>query len=102
MFQHLTNFQHLTRDIGRLFDLVSPSTLAALIHDIEELGNGAEPHALDIMRAARQALVDNCGEEDARRYLADSASASSKPAATVEQYADSAAAFHNQRAIETA
>ena len=64
--------QELNRDIGRMFDLMSPSTLAALIHDIEELGTGADSAALDIERAAREALVANCGEADAARYLAPS------------------------------
>lgn len=52
-----------------LISLMSPTTLAGLVADIQNLNMGAESRDLEIERMANAALVAIVGEDEAERLV---------------------------------
>ncbi len=60
-------------NLRTFFGAASPATLASLIADIELLDKGASVAELSLAEKALTELVNNIGEDDARRMIDASA-----------------------------
>ncbi|MFH1603389.1 MAG: hypothetical protein ABIH03_05735 [Pseudomonadota bacterium] len=54
---------------NQIIALMSPTTLASLIADIQRLGTGAQYECLQLERDAMAALVANVGEDEAEKLI---------------------------------